>query len=215
MKTFAVATTLIAAFATTTGAARADDFHHGHHAFSYHYVDELANAVMQRAGALAEVARRNSSYGFAYKHLYNDTYEMYGLAAHIHELAHHHGSILHIRKDVEKLDKLFHHIEDLIAGLRPYGASFHHGGHSHGIHIHIHRGGPSRTQLRRMRLMADDLGHTLHKLRDVLRYATAPAPVVVPAPAGPSAFVPAYKTSPKRFVLKAGNRKIGFSLLLN
>jgi len=42
---------------------------------------------------------------------------MQQLAKHIHDVARRHGSIQHLRADVEKLDRLFHHIEDLVGSI--------------------------------------------------------------------------------------------------
>lgn len=52
-----------------------------------------------------------------YFHLHQDVVQMQRLAARIHHVAHHHGSYALLRADVYRLDRLMHHVEDLIDQL--------------------------------------------------------------------------------------------------
>ena len=82
---------------------------------------------------------------------------MYRLAAHIHTLTHYGGSLYHVRSDVNKLDSLFHHLEDLVAHIEHHRP----GGHIHGDTRHV----------RRMLARMED---TLHHLQEDVEAMTDP-----------------------------------------
>ncbi|MDB4539811.1 hypothetical protein N9231_05265 [Saprospiraceae bacterium] len=59
------------------------------------------------------------------------------LAAHMHETAHHHGSLKHLAKDLAELDSSFHHFESTFARVE-HNAAYGHG-HVHGNTAHVRR----------------------------------------------------------------------------
>jgi hypothetical protein len=72
------------------------------------------------------------------------------LARHIHEVIHRGAGVRHLRRDVEELDRVFHHVEDLVNDL----------GRSRRIDPWTYR--VIRSSLGRIE-------RTLHHLRDDLR----------------------------------------------
>lgn len=94
---------------------------HGHNYHWYEVIDRLAVRMERQArGVLREVHAHFRSTP-QYRHLDHDVHEMVELAEHIHDVAHRHGSRAHIRADVRKLDRLFHHVEDLVQRMAHYG----------------------------------------------------------------------------------------------
>src|SRR5687768_4605090 len=66
-----------------------------------HHIDEMAYAVRNDAARVANEIRYHFRHSPHYEHLYSDAYEMYQLADHIHDIAHEHGDLQHIRADME------------------------------------------------------------------------------------------------------------------
>src|SRR5690606_18505186 len=83
--------------------------------------------------------------------------EMRRLASHVHDVAHL-GSFSHLERDVADLDRVFHHIEGLVAEIEHDADHNHfgHGGHFHGNTRHVRR-------------LLNNMGETLHHLQDDLR----------------------------------------------
>lgn len=123
-----VRTTLaaLAATFTLTAVASADVYDH---------IDRLALQLQLQARDLyGEVAhyRHTSEYG----HLRSDASRMFYLAKHVHEVAHRHGNVAHLERDVRELDRLFHHTQGLIYRIE-HNAQYHGDGHVHGHTGHV------------------------------------------------------------------------------
>jgi hypothetical protein len=108
----------LAALAFTTTTANAD---------TYHHIDKLAVEVQSQSRQLMSEFSRHYRHKSGYSHLRSDALQLYRVAAHIHTVAHQSGSIHHLRNDLERADKLFHHLEEVFART---DLSF--GGHTHG-----------------------------------------------------------------------------------
>ncbi|MBW3600369.1 MAG: hypothetical protein KY475_24280 [Planctomycetes bacterium] len=142
MLTRTVLAVVLAGFAAAP-AAQAD---------TYSHIDNLALRLQQYARLLDREFAAHYRHTSQYRHLHEDSCEMVRLAGHVHDVAHHHGSLRRLRSDLRQLDELFHHIEDLVAEVehdaRPdyhghYGG-YHsryggYGGHIHGDTRHVHR----------------------------------------------------------------------------
>jgi hypothetical protein len=116
---------------------------------SYEHIHRLASRLERQTVEMHREVHAHFRGTPDYVHLDRDVAEMERLARHIHDVAHHRGSIRHLRADVERLDHLFHHIEDVIARL-----------------ARTRQIGP-RT-LSHFRGVMGDVGATLHHLRDDL-----------------------------------------------
>ena len=80
---------------------------------TYHHIDELALSIAQKA---RQIVHESCHYRHTpeYRHIVSDARSMLQFADHIHEVAHHHGSLVHLEQDVARLDAEFHDI-----GSRP------------------------------------------------------------------------------------------------
>jgi len=198
MKTTLLSTAALIATSTLfTGTAFADHYQH---------MDEMANQLRNLSSRAAWEVHDNFRGSRDFRHLYSDMYEMYTLSDHIHELLHHGRNLNHIREDVEALDRTFHHVEELVAQIRP-ADDFHFHGGFHGGHGHFAPSGPTRSDLLRLRAVMDRMEDVLHHLQDDLRQLTVgapPAPIVRPAPV--------VRPAPSRIQL--GNGKFSVSLFL-
>jgi hypothetical protein len=54
--------------------------------------------------------RRKSGYA----HLRADAWQLYRAVTHIHTVVHHSGDVHHLKSDVERADKIFHHLEEVL-----------------------------------------------------------------------------------------------------
>lgn len=126
-------------------------------AASMRHIDNLAVRLQGQARELIGEFRLHYRHTGDYRHLISDSYQMYQLAAHIHSVTHHGGSLYHVRNDVNKLDSLFHHLEGLVRHMEQ---------HSHGGHIH----GDTRHVRRLLARMED----TLHHLQEDVEAMTDP-----------------------------------------
>lgn len=144
-------TTAVAALVTIPGSARAD---------TYDHMDMLALKLQKQTQALHREVDLHFKNTRSYRHLHEDIEQMEHLAAHIHELAHRHGSVAHLKADVDKLDRTFHHLEDVVRGLsRDRRIDF--------------------QTIRHIRQEMAGINDTLHHLQDDLRRLT-PAPALRP-----------------------------------
>lgn len=152
----------------STATANAEDLRH---------IDELAIATRGNAANVANELRYYFRGSRHYKHLYRDAYDTYALADHVHEVVHT-GDASHLREDLAKLDKLFHHLEEMIAklnadyGFDPLHDDFGHD-HFHGSYYH---GSYHLVRLNKyMKSMSVNLHHLQEDVDKIL------GPVVVPA----------------------------------
>jgi len=129
------------------------------------HLDDLAFSLKRQAA----LACREVRYGFrrtaAFPHLYKDFYELYTLADHIHEVAHNHGDLRHLKDDVDALDDLFHHTEELTAragNVRVVSGT--------GIVTTVPAcgGNVSRYHLRKLLAIMAEMEDTIHHLQDDL-----------------------------------------------
>jgi len=150
-------TLLTALAAATLMAATADRAD----AQVYQHLDQLALRMQGEARTLYSEVRLHYSHTSAYPHLRSDVIQLYRAAAHVHEVAHHRGSLHHLRSDLAKMDRLLHHVQRLVDSI-DFHTSHGHGGHTHGAAYHV------RQVLNRM----ESLLH--HMRRDVASLTSPP-----------------------------------------
>jgi hypothetical protein len=143
-------------------------------------IDELAVSLMRQTAA----ATREVRFGFRrspqFKHLYKDVYDMYCAAKHAHDVAHNSGNRQHLLNDVQKLDELIHHAQEVIDEMSGPG-----NGHAaHGRHGY---GAPSQYHLRRLNSLMHGIVETAHELQDVVGYSRSNGPVLNGPPVAPPA----------------------------
>ena len=104
-------------------------------AVSYRHLDELALSMQQQSRALASEFAEHYRHSPVYKHLRSDANSLARLAAHVHELAHRSGSVYHLKRDLDRIDSSFHHLESVVAQLESLASIGI--GHMHGDLSHI------------------------------------------------------------------------------
>ncbi len=122
-KTILLATVALACVTFTTTSANAD---------TYHHVDRLAVKMQSQTRELISEFSLHYRHKSGYSHLRNDAIQLYRVAAHVHSVAHQSGNVHHLRDDLQKADRLFHHMERVLAHT---DRSF--GGHMHGAAHHV------------------------------------------------------------------------------
>lgn len=103
----AVAAVALASVLTSGGTVRAQSFEH---------IDRLAVRLQRQAEELHEEVHLHFRRTPQYRHLDRDVAAIERHAAHIHEVAHR-GDVRHFRADVRELDRLVHHVEELVDDL--------------------------------------------------------------------------------------------------
>jgi hypothetical protein len=190
-----------------------------------HQIDEAALALQQQAAAVTQELRDHFRGVPEYRHMYQDAYEMYTLAEHIHDAAHNRDGLGHIQSDLEQLDLLFHHLEDTLAdaqrasvprpgGWNAHGSSF--GSHGRGYGLGVH-GTVNAYYWQRLARLVHQMGDTLHELQEIVAATAAPRgpigrgiggprivqpiqPVIVqPVPVPAPAQIPLYQDKKGRF----------------
>ncbi len=211
MKTIATTTAILVTSGLFADTARA-----GHH------IDELAYTLRNQAVAVTREVYTGFRGTPQFEHLYSDVYEMYKLADHIHDVAHVRGSIPHIRRDMEEMDELFHHVEDLVADISRNSRSSHRSrfGH-HGHHGHYGHHGVSSYHLRRLCRLLEEMEDTMHHLLEDVSVGAVPVPAVPTPPTRvvpvPSQVGPVFPQSTRRgrvIDIRTGNGRFGFRLNL-
>jgi hypothetical protein len=99
------------------------------------HIDDLARTLERQSRALESEFVAHFRHASHFRHLISDAREMAGLAAHIHDVAHHGGSPYHLRSDLRKLDDLYHHLEGLVDHIEH--DAYHGHGHVHGDTRHV------------------------------------------------------------------------------
>lgn len=196
MKTIA-ATALILTSGLLVNSASAADPH----------LDDLAFSLKRQAA----LACREVRYGFrrtaAFPHLYRDFYEMYTLADHIHDVAHNHGDLRHLKDDVDQLDALFHHTEELTA--RTGNVRIARPGRSC-LTVPACGGSVSQYHLRKLQRIMVEMEDTIHHLQDDLEAELGPVGPPLPpgqfSPSGPALTPPASPGRGNRGVIRPINR---------
>jgi len=140
--------TLIATIVTLTGLAVSTG---NATAASYRHIDSLAQKIMRQSRQLNTEFALHYRHVPEYRHLIDDARELYRIADHVHDVAHHSGNPYHLRNDLAKLDRLFHHVEGLVHRIE-YRARHGRNGHIHGRTNHVDH-------------LIADLEDTLHHLQ--------------------------------------------------
>ena len=104
-------------------------------ATSYHHLDELALRMQRQSRRLASEFAEHYRHSPVYNHLRSDANSLARLAAHIHDLAHRRGSISHLKRDLDRIDSRFHHLESVVARLESLANRGI--GHTHGDVSHV------------------------------------------------------------------------------
>ena len=149
------ARTLIVAVLATTGFSTVGQTAQ---AASFKHIDQLSLEFRRDSSLLYWEFRRHFRHAAHYNHLISDSAKMYRLADHIHEVAHR-GTLGHMADDLAKLDRAFHHLEDLVDDIQD--DAYHGQGHTHGNTSHV-------------RELMRELEDTLHHLRDDIRAMRRP-----------------------------------------
>lgn len=84
------------------------------HAASYQHIDSLALQLQANSAKLYREFELHYSHSPEIHHLLSDARDLHRHSQHIHELAHHHGSLGHLASDLRTLDRSFHHLERLV-----------------------------------------------------------------------------------------------------
>jgi hypothetical protein len=83
----------------------------------YEQIDNLAVQVQRQAQQIGSEAAIHYQHTPQYRHLVSDTSELVKQSAHLHEVAHNHGTVDHMAADMAKLDASFHHLETTFEGI--------------------------------------------------------------------------------------------------
>jgi hypothetical protein len=126
-KTLSLAAFSVVSLGGLAGNAKAD---------LYGHLDQLALEILAQSDA---IVRESAHYRHApeYAHLVYDARQIRALADHIHEVAHHRGSVFHLDNDLRQMDQRFHHLEEVVRNIER-GAAYGHG-HVHGNTAHVRR----------------------------------------------------------------------------
>ncbi|MEQ8786288.1 MAG: hypothetical protein RIC55_08310 [Pirellulaceae bacterium] len=146
-KSFAIAVVAAASLISTRSADAAPGDH----------LDLLASRLQAQSRDLIGEFRLHYAHTAEYRHLVSDAYSVYRLAGHIHVLAHTSQSLHHIESDLRQLDRLLHHLHELVDHREIHP----HGGHTHGDTAHVHR---------LLGQMEDTLHHMLSDVRQMTRH---------------------------------------------
>ncbi|MEX2285799.1 MAG: hypothetical protein WD648_01840 [Planctomycetaceae bacterium] len=185
------------------------------------HIDEVALAMRSDAAMTLSEIRYHYRGSVEYQHLYNDAFEVYRLAGHVHELAHHADSIDHIRVDAVKLDELLHHLNDVICQVNPVQPGFGYGhaaayDHGYGYGYGVPAVGYAYRSNRLNELvasMSESLNHLLTDIDGGPSPAVVPVAPVFPVVPAPSAG-PVYRTpgSSARFEFGKGKNRFAITL---
>ncbi len=130
------------------------------------HIDDLAARLQRQTARLTYEVEHQFRYTRDYKHLLHDAEDMEDLARHIHDVAHDFGSRRHIAADLRKMDRLFHHIEELIDGmeyrarLRARDCRYRRSCRFRGVRL---------AQIRQLQRIMSRISNTLHHLQDDVR----------------------------------------------
>ena len=124
---------------------------------TYEHIDRLAVRV-ERSARLLNNEIRHYRHTPEYAHLRADAKEMRRLASHMHETAHHEGSLKHLATDLAELDTSFHHFESVLERVEHNSAYGH--GHVHGNTAHVRR---------LMRSIENDIHHLRNDVNSLRR----------------------------------------------
>ena len=126
-----VRTTMLAAIASLALAVPAV-------ADTYSHIERLAESLRRDARGLNREIERHFRHTPEFVHLRSDGQAIYRLADHIEEVADDRGPVIHLRRDLAELDRLFHHTVGLMQQIT-IRAQRGLGGHIHGSLGHVAR----------------------------------------------------------------------------
>ena len=136
-------------------------------------IEELSVSLMRQTAAAAREVRFGFRRSPQFRHLYQDVYDMYVAAKHAHDVSHNAGNRQHLLKDVQELDELIHHAQELIDEMS--APETHHAAYGH----HSFRyGAPSQYHLRRLNGLMHGIVETVHELQDVVGYSRSTGPIL-------------------------------------
>ncbi len=179
-----ITATLVTTSSIATGNAQAvDDVH----------VDNLAYSLKVQTVRISRELRYHFRCAPQFRHLYQDVCDMYTIADRIHRntryalIRPHATSTWCLASDVAELDRLFHHVQELVDEMKQ--TQIHLSGHQEvylpGVRIGFPQQRPTLSRYRMTRLcrMMDDMGETLHLLLHDIDGLPGPIPEpVIPAP---------------------------------
>jgi hypothetical protein len=151
MTTTRILSTLLTLAALGSFAAQAD-------ASTYSHLDGLAVKMQGQSAGLVAEFKEHYSHSPLYSHLRHDALELARLSKHVHEVAHHAGSVYHLKSDLREIDTRFHHLEAVIARLEYLARRGI--GHAHGNLNHV------RSAIHNMET-------TIHHMQDDLKALTS------------------------------------------
>ena len=190
MKNLTNATLAALALAVLAGSANAADYRH---------LDRIALRITKNTEALFREFRYHYRHTSEYRHLISDARELRSHALHIHDVAHHRGSLCHLARDVRDMDRLFHHLENVVERVERSSHCEYHSGHIHGNTSHV---------ARLMHAIEDDLHHLGEDVEGVAiaaRYSPPIRTYRAPAPIPSRHMVPAL---PSRYHHVYGSKSI-------
>jgi hypothetical protein len=155
MFTRTVLTVALAAFALPA-AAQAD---------TYSHIDGLALRLQKNTRLLDREFSTHYRHTAGYRHLRSDSVEMARAAGRLHEVAHEHGSLSHLQSDLRQIDRLFHHLEDLVNQIEHEADFDDHHGRFGGYGGHIH--GDTSDVRRLMNSIEDAIHHLQSDLAEL------------------------------------------------
>jgi hypothetical protein len=149
-------------------------------------IEELSARLMRQTAAATHEVRFGFRRSPQFKHLYQDVYDMYIAAKHAHDVSHNPGNRQHLLRDVQELDELIHHAQELIDEMS--GPKNHHSAYGH----HSFRyGAPSQYHLRRLNGLMNGIVETVHELQDVVGYSRSTRPILnAPPVVAPPVVIP-------------------------
>jgi len=106
-------------------------------ATDYRHLDRIAVRIVKNSEALFREFRIHYRHSSEYRHLIDDVKELRSHAIHIHDVAHHRGSLAHLASDVREMDRLFHHLENVVERVEHNSHHGYHSGHVHGRTNHV------------------------------------------------------------------------------
>ena len=169
--TFALTTMIASGFVSTP--AQADTFHH---------IDQLAVSIQRQAQSLRNEVLAHYQHTPEFAHMLIDTQQLLHTAAHIHAVVHTPNSLYHLKSDLAKLDRDFHHIENLFERVT-HNANHHGVGHVHGRVGHVFG-------------LLKQMENNIHHLREDVEVLTPPPVSTCPLGNSGHGISPYYQTNP-------------------
>jgi uncharacterized membrane protein YgcG len=154
---------LVVAFATVAMGLTTDTAAANH----YHHINAQAVKIRNKTRVLL---KETHHYRLTpnYKYLVADTAELRQLAEHTREIARHEGDLDHLAHDVAKMDRVFHHLENLFDNTELLASQCQGSVIGHTAHVK-----------RLLNAIEDCIHHMQDDIESLRRINVVPAPVVV------------------------------------